>query len=199
MFTGITQTVGQVITNESHKKNNQHITIETNTPYFSEATIGDSIMVDGVCLTITHKTDHTAKFGIIRPTYETTIIGDYMMRQSVNLEKAISAGERFDGHFVLGHVDGKAEIVNKQVIDNTILLSFKPKESILMREIVAKGSVAISGVSLTVIEKTSQTFQIGLIPHTQLQTTLSKLTVGHWVNIETDILAKYMTGGQYVG
>ncbi|MBA1307617.1 riboflavin synthase, partial [Pseudomonas stutzeri] len=96
-------------------------------------------------------------------------------------------------------VDGKAEIVNKQVIDNTILLSFKPKESILMREIVAKGSVAISGVSLTVIEKTSQTFQIGLIPHTQLQTTLSKLTVGHWVNIETDILAKYMTGGQYVG
>ncbi|CAM3162053.1 riboflavin synthase [Leuconostoc rapi] len=192
MFTGITQNIGQLENMMLINDKNMRLRISTETNYFSDSALGASIMVDGVCLTMIASEQNYADFDIMMPTFETTIVQNYRVGQRVNLEKAILASERFDGHFVLGHVDTTAQVINRWQIDETVMLTFKVGHNQSMRQIVAKGSITISGVSLTVVKTLNDTFQIGLIPYTLTHTNLDSLEVNDRVNIETDILAKYL-------
>lgn len=194
MFTGITQTTGTVEQKEVWSDNKLRLRIKTETPYFDDSKLGDSIMVDGVCLTIVSRNKNWALFDIMLPTCEATIIKNYQLGQAVNLEKAMLVSDRIDGHFVLGHVDNTAKVIDSQLIETTTILTLQPQNNHLMNQIVSKGSIAILGVSLTVVQVTKNTFKIGLIPYTLTHTNLSNLTIGHVVNIETDILAKYISG-----
>ncbi|ADG41542.1 MULTISPECIES: riboflavin synthase [Leuconostoc] len=192
MFTGITQNIGQLENMMLINDKNMRLRISTETNYFSDSALGASIMVDGVCLTMIASEQNYADFDIMMPTFETTIVQDYRVGQRVNLEKAILASERFDGHFVLGHVDTTAQVIHRQQVDETVMLTFQVGHNQVMRQIVAKGSITISGVSLTVVKTVNDTFQIGLIPYTLTHTNLDSLEVTDRVNIETDILAKYL-------
>lgn len=107
------------------------------------------------------------------------------------------ATDRFDGHIVSGHVDGMAQVTQVAQIEDTVLLTFKPEQSTLRQQIVPKGAITVSGVSLTVVTCATDTFTIRLIPHTLTYTTLSDLRVGDKVNLETDILAKYLMGATH--
>lgn len=192
MFTGITQNIGKL--NDMRWKNEQELQlyISTSNPFFKDVHLGDSIMLDGTCLTVVDFSAHDAEFEIMVPTFHTTMVRTYQLGQHINLEKAMPASDRFDGHFVLGHVDGIGKVVKREQSESTILLTFQPDDQNLMTQIVKKGSVAISGVSLTVVTTSKNTFQVGLIPSTMQHTNLGNLTVGNQVNIETDILAKYL-------
>lgn len=164
--------------------------------YFSDSRVGDSIMVDGVCLTINQLESNYAEFDIMVPTFETTIVKFYQVGQKVNLEKALLVSNRFDGHFVLGHVDQTAEVVKKEYSEETTLLTFKLADRQQINQIVNKGSVTISGVSLTIVQAREDVFQVGLIPLTLTKTTLGLLHERDLVNVETDILAKYLMKGK---
>ena len=192
MFTGIVSTVGQVTELAKRHEQERRLTVKTATGYFADAKLGDSIMIDGVCLTITTKTATEATFDVMVPTVMTTQIGQYQPGTRVNLEKAMLATDRFDGHFVLGHVDGTGQVTDVHMIDETVYFTVQPQYQALMQQIVPKGSIAMNGVSLTVIETTATTFTVGLLPHTLTQTMLQDVQVGDDVNLETDILAKYL-------
>lgn len=192
MFTGIVSTVGQVTELAKRHEQERRLTVKTATGYFAAAKLGDSIMIDGVCLTITTKTATEATFDVMVPTVMTTKIGQYQPGTHVNLEKAMLATDRFDGHFVLGHVDGTGQVTDVHMIDETVYFTVQPQHQALMQQIVPKGSIAMNGVSLTVIETTATTFTVGLIPHTLTHTMLQDVQVGDDVNLETDILAKYL-------
>ncbi|GMA69085.1 riboflavin synthase subunit alpha [Leuconostoc litchii] len=196
MFTGITQEIGQIVSINKRNAKEINLRIIASKDYFLNSHIGDSVMVDGICLTIKYIHSNYADFDIMVPTFETTIVKYYQVGQKVNLEKALLVTNHFDGHFVLGHVDQTAKIIQKDHIEETTLLTFKLKNNQLMPQIVDKGSVTVSGVSLTVIQTQDNTFQVGLIPHTLMKTTLGLLEEHHLVNIETDILAKYLMKGQ---
>lgn len=199
MFTGITQTIGRVTSIQQQSSQTLRLQIQVTVPnhFFETSKIGDSIMIDGVCLTIVTKTADVATFDIMQPTYATTIVQQYQIGQAVNLEKAMLATDRFDGHIVSGHVDGMAQVTQVAQIEDTVLLTFKPEQSTLRQQIVPKGAITVSGVSLTVVTCVTDTFTIGLIPHTLTHTTLSDLRVGDKVNLETDILAKYLMGATH--
>lgn len=197
MFTGITQTIGRVTSIQQQLSQTLRLQVTAPNHFFETSKIGDSIMIDGVCLTIVTKTADVATFDIMQPTYATTIVQQYQIGQAVNLEKAMLATDRFDGHIVSGHVDGMAQVTQVAQIEDTVLLTFKPEQSTLRQQIVPKGAITVSGVSLTVVTCATDTFTIGLIPHTLTHTTLSDLRVGDEVNLETDILAKYLMGATH--
>lgn len=197
MFTGITQTIGRVTSIQQQSSQALRLQVTVPNHFFETSKIGDSIMIDGVCLTIVTKTADVATFDIMQPTYATTIVQQYQIGQAVNLEKAMLATDRFDGHIVSGHVDGMAQVTQVAQIEDTVLLTFKPEQSTLRQQIVPKGAITVSGVSLTVVTCATDTFTIGLIPHTLTHTTLSDLRVGDKVNLETDILAKYLMGATH--
>ena len=197
MFTGITQTIGRVTSIQQQLSQTLRLQVTVPNHFFETSKIGDSIMIDGVCLTIVTKTADVATFDIMQPTYATTIVQQYQIGQAVNLEKAMLVTDRFDGHIVSGHVDGMAQVTQVAQIDDTVLLTFKPEQSTLRQQIVPKGAITVSGVSLTVVTCATDTFTIGLIPHTLTHTTLSDLRVGDKVNLETDILAKYLMGATH--
>ena len=155
MFTGIVSTVGQVTELAKRHEQERRLTVTTPTNYFADAKLGDSIMIDGVCLTITTKTATEATFDVMVPTVMTTKIGQYQPGTRVNLEKAMLATDRFDGHFVLGHVDGTGQVTDVHMIDETVYFTVQPQHQALMQQIVPKGSIAMNGVSLTVIETTA--------------------------------------------
>lgn len=196
MFTGITQNVGSLTVIQQKNNQEMRLKVMTTDAFFKNVKLGDSIMLDGACLTVVNFSDYEAEFDIMIPTFQTTTIRTYHVGQKINLEKAMLASERFDGHFVLGHVDGVARIIEQQQIEDTVFLTISPCNQKLMKQIVTKGSVSISGVSLTVISATENSFQVGLIPLTRLETNLGDSDVGNEVNIETDILAKYLTKGE---
>lgn len=197
MFTGITQIIGRVTSIQQQSSQTLRPLVTAPNHFFETSKIGDSIMIDGVCLTIVTKTADVATFDIMQPTYITTIVQQYQIGQAVNLEKAMLATDRFDGHIVSGHVDGMAQVTQVAEIDDTVLLTFKPEQPILQRQIVPKGAITVSGVSLTVVTCATDTFTIGLIPYTLTHTTLSGIRVGDKVNLETDILAKYLMGATH--
>ena len=127
------------------------------------------------------------------PTMAGTRMQDYQVGEVVNLEQAIRAGDRFDGHFVLGHVDGTGTITTMSQTDETVYLTITPADQGLMHQIVTKGSIAVNGVSLTVVTASATAFVIALIPHTLTHTMLRTVQTGDVVNLETDVLAKYLT------
>ena len=184
MFTGIIESTGEVLTKGTN-------TLSIKAPaLINELKEGSSIAVDGVCLTVTKKDKESFTADVMPITFERTLLGDRKKGDRVNLELAMRGNKRFEGHIVGGHVEGVAELLKMQIIDNAYLLTFKLPEG-LDCYIVPTGSIAVNGISLTVVDVADEEFQVSIIPHTWENTNLSELAIGDKVNIETDILAKY--------
>ena len=158
---------------------------------FSDLKIGDSVAVNGVCLTATTIQGKTFEADVMHETLDRSGLGELSAGSSVNLERAMAAEGRFGGHIVSGHIDGQGRITNIRKDDNAIWYYIEaPKE--IMRYIVEKGSIAIDGISLTVAKVTAGEFAVSIIPHTASATTLSERKMGDKVNLENDIIGKYV-------
>lgn len=162
-------------------------------PHFdlSETKIGESISVDGVCLTVTEIKGHVFYADVSQETLRVSNLKDLRVGGKVNLERALRPMDRMGGHFVQGHVDGMAVIKSKGREGSSFKITFSASED-LTRYIVAKGSVAVDGISLTVNECSHNEFSVNIVPHTVEKTTILTKEVGDEVNIENDILGKYV-------
>jgi len=195
VFTGIVEEVGRVT---AVRRQGLSVVLGVEGRLVCEGTkVGDSIAVSGVCLTVTNVSNGVLTFDAVAETLRRTTLADVRPGRMVNLERALSAGARMGGHFVQGHVDGLATLVSVEAEGNSHLLTFAV-DSELSRFLVEKGSVALDGVSLTVAGLhdagigTQATFTVAVIPHTWENTTLSMLSVGDQVNLEVDIIGKYV-------
>jgi riboflavin synthase len=189
MFTGLIEDTGR-ITAFDRRGAAAVLTLTTSLPV-SEIAIGDSVAVNGACLTVTAKTGTTVTFDVSPETIAGTTIRGLRSGSSVNLERALLLGERMGGHIVTGHIDCIGQLARSSETDRNRVLEFTlPAEN--ARYLVAKGSVAINGISLTVNSVTANGFSVNIIPLTQVATTLSGLKTGEEVNIETDIIGKYV-------
>ncbi|MGI5818820.1 MAG: riboflavin synthase [Armatimonadota bacterium] len=189
MFTGLIQEVGSV---RSVRPGGGGADVEIAAPGIGpEAVIGESIAVNGTCLTVERSGDWGFVAHAGAETLERTTVGGLRVGSAVNLERALAVGDRLGGHFVQGHVDCVGEIVRRSDEGSTVRLDVEiPGE--YARYVVEKGSVAIDGISLTVTEITGSRFGVAIIPHTLANTTLEQARHGQVVNVETDILAKYV-------
>ncbi len=153
--------------------------------------IGDSIAVSGACLTLVHFQDNIFEVDVAPETLVKTTLGQAKRGDKVNLERALRLGDRLDGHMVTGHVDGVGVVKARRPLANAMLFVFGVPEA-LLRYIVQKGSVAVDGISLTVNACKRGAFDVSIIPHTAKMTTMGFKKVGDSVNIETDIIGKYV-------
>ena len=189
MFTGIIEAVSAITKIE---KRGSECRISIKNPFGNEIKTGDSIAVDGVCLTVESFNDSSVSFFVSKSTLEKTIAAKYTTGSLVNLERAMSANGRFDGHIVQGHVDscGKVAEIRKIGDGTEISIDFDRRFSDLT---VPRGSVTVNGVSLTIAELEGNTFKISLIPETMKRTAFAEtLKTGTEVNLEFDILGKYV-------
>ena len=157
----------------------------------ADTRIGDSIATNGVCLTVVGKGNDGFSADVMPETMNRSNLGLLKPGDPVNLERALCLNSRLGGHLVAGHVDGTGKIVSKQQDENAIWLTVGAAPEIL-RYIVEKGSVAIDGVSLTIAYADEQVFKVSVIPHTQEETTLVKKEIGDVVNLENDMIVKYV-------
>lgn len=190
MFTGIVQDVGRVVSRET-RGGDARLVISFDRLDPSGINIGDSICVQGCCLTAVGVQDRTFTADASRETLSLTTLGDLAPGSPVNLEPSLRAGDPLGGHLVSGHVDGIGEIAAMSGDARSTRMEITVP-SALARYIARKGSVAIDGVSLTVNEVRGATFGINLIPHTQAVTTLGALRVGTRINLEVDQIARYV-------
>ncbi len=194
MFTGIVEEVGTVAAIEVGE-GRAELTLAAST-VTSDATEGDSVAVDGCCLTIAHLRDDGFVADLMAETLRATALGDLAVGDGVNLERAMAADGRFGGHVVQGHVDAVGTVVERVDEPGTTWLSVRAPAAVAPY-LVAKGSITLAGVSLTVVDVADQpdgaaTFRVGLIPHTLSHTTFHRLAPGDRVNLEADVLAKYV-------
>ncbi|MCP4248292.1 MAG: riboflavin synthase [bacterium] len=187
MFTGIIQHVGRVAA-ARRTTPGLRLTIDMR-PLAADAMEGSSIAVDGVCLTVCGLDGTQLSFDVVAETLDRSTLGRIRVNDRVNLEPALRADGRLDGHFVQGHVDGIARVTRREESAGQCVLWFGPPAE-LMRCVIPKGSVAVAGVSLTVADLTSAEFSVAVIPTTLAQTTLADRRVGDEVNLETDLLAR---------
>ena len=188
MFTGIVEEIGTLT---AVKRGSQsYIKVKGNV-IFDDIHLGDSIAVNGVCLTVTSFSDCTFTADVMNETLERSSLGTLKAGDNVNLERAMSANGRFGGHIVSGHIDGTGEItdIKKDGIAVWYKIAAKPE---IMRYVVEKGSIAIDGISLTVAKVELENFSVSIIPHTAEQTILSQKKCGDIVNLENDIVGKYV-------
>jgi riboflavin synthase len=201
MFTGIVEDKGEVLRIE-YRGQEKRLTI-TLPSYLTEVQLGDSININGVCLTIVQKKEREIELDLSQETLQKTVLGELKKGDQVNLERALRLTDRLGGHIVTGHVDGMGVIIEKRGEKDFLQLRIRIPESI-SKYVVQKGSIAIDGISLTVNECQGGEMQMTLIPYTLEKTTLMSKKVGDRVNVETDILAKYVEklmtqGGQKSG
>lgn len=194
MFTGIIETIGEVASLEKSKAN---LLITVKSPISKELKPDQSVAHNGVCLTVLRadKKSHTAE--AVRETLKKTNLGQLTKGACLNLERAMPANGRFDGHFVQGHVDqcGQCLEITDQNGSKKVWISFKPGDDFL---IVEKGSVCVDGVSLTVVDAKPDRFSVVLIPFTLEHTCFRYLKKSDWLNIEFDILGKYVMKSQTI-
>ncbi len=189
MFTGIIQKTGKVVKAEMR---GDALTMEVSAPgFFENCSLGDSIANDGVCLTIESSSGDVARFCLMHQTLANTTFGNVLVGKVVNLEKACSADSFLGGHFVMGHVDSVAEVVAVTPRETGVEVDLKIPHD-LMRYIIRRGSIALNGISLTVAEKFAETIRVCIIPETLERTNLSLWVPGTKVNVEVDMLGKYM-------
>jgi len=188
MFTGIIQDVG-IITSITKGNKSQVMTIETS--ILEDVNIGDSIATNGLCLTVTSKTNQQFNVDIMAESLRRSNLGKLQVGSKVNLEKAMAMGDRFGGHMVSGHIDDVGIISNTFVEDNATWVDIDVPEH-LRKYCILKGSIAIDGISLTVSKLTSKGVSVSIIPHTKDQTTLLDKKVGDYVNLEMDMMIKYV-------
>lgn len=196
MFTGIIEEIGTVANIERGAKSSR-ITVSAER-IFDDLKIGDSVSVNGMCATAAEISGNTFTADIMAESMRRTNLGDLKKGSRVNLERAMQLNGRFGGHIVSGHIDGTGVIISQRREDNAVWLTVGAAENI-MRYIIEKGSVAIDGVSLTVASVYSDAFAVSIIPHTAGETTLLSKRTGEKVNLECDIVGKYIerfTSGQ---
>lgn len=189
MFTGLIEEVGTVARIED-LGDAMRLTIRG--PLVTgDARFGDSIAVDGCCLTVTALDSDTFAADVMAESLSRTALGERAVGERVNLERAMQAGARFGGHIVQGHVDGTASLLERRPSENWAVLRFSlPAE--LSHYLVEKGSITVSGISLTVVEVADDWFSVSLIPATLADTTLGAMAIGTAVNLEVDVVAKYV-------
>lgn len=189
MFTGIVEEVGKIKKIERNTVSAK-LSIEAD-KVIQEVKEGDSIAVNGICLTVTSFTKNSFTADVMHETMNRTTLGKLKENSPVNLERALSVMGRFGGHMVSGHIDGRGKIVGIEKDDNAVLFTIETTEKIL-RYIVEKGSIAINGISLTVARVDRKNFTVSVIPHTLRVTSLGSFQKGDEVNLENDIVGKYI-------
>ena len=189
MFTGLVQYLGKInsITNEPP---GVRLVVHAG-PLAQGVQIGDSICTNGCCLSVVQTDGETLEFQLGPETLQRTNFRTCKVADSINLERSLTLQNRLDGHLVTGHVDGLGILEERIQEQDWVTCRFTcPKN--LLAQLAAKGSVAIDGVSLTVVDVNETSFSVALIPHTLSHTTLGKLVVGNEVNLETDLISKYV-------
>jgi len=203
MFTGIVQSIGRIL-EIKERGGDVELTVECGGLDLSATRAGDSICVSGACLTVTRLDERGCAFDVSRETLDRTTLGALRPGARVNLEPALRAGDPLGGHYVTGHVDGVGTVAARRDDGRSVRIEFE-LEPALARYVARKGSVCIDGVSLTVNEVTGTRFGVNLVPHTLAVTILGDYTVGTRVNVEVDIIARYVerltngTAGDWAG
>jgi riboflavin synthase len=189
MFTGIIEEVGKIQATQIYSQGGkitilaEHIT--------NDIKLGDSVAINGVCLTVNDFTNKSLSFDVSQETLNHTTLGYLKSGRWVNLERALRLSDRLGGHIVQGHVDATGEFLTRQQVGESFIMRFSfPKE--ITHYICKKGSVAIEGISLTVANLASNWFEVAVVPHTVKMTTLNVLSSGDKVNLEADVIAKYV-------
>ncbi|MDE0836933.1 MAG: riboflavin synthase [Akkermansiaceae bacterium] len=188
MFTGLVELLGKVVSLENL---GEQVRLEISIPFADELALGDSVAVNGCCLTVAALTGDTVRFDVLAQTLRVTSLGRLSVGSVVNLERALRVGDRLGGHFVQGHVDAVGEIVSLEENgqDHVVEVSL-PEE--INRLCVAKGSIAIDGISLTIADLKDASAVFWITPHTFSNTNLRDAKVGDAVNLEGDMLAKHV-------
>ena len=202
MFTGIVEETGEVV---DRQRTDGGLRLRVSASFCDELSVGQSIAVSGACLTVERVVPAEARGGgeaagaadgsfelfLSAETVEKTYLGDVEVGDPVNLERALPADGRFDGHFVQGHVDGTAEVVGIEAVGDDWVFSFSLPSS-MERYVVAKGSICVDGISLTVADLREGAFDVAVIPETYRLTNLASKSVGDPVHLEVDVVAKYV-------
>jgi len=189
VFTGIVRELGRVVGADG---DDDGVTLRIDAPVTAATTgIGDSISIEGVCLTAEGVDDETIRFHAVSETLSRSTLGRLGVGDAVNVEPALRAGEPLGGHLVQGHVDGVGSVRAVEPEGDGMRVAFEASPDVL-RYCVEKGSITVSGVSLTVAALDAESFTVALVPHTLAVTTLGAVAVGTPVNLEVDVLAKYV-------
>ncbi len=188
MFTGLVEALGTVIDIE-FKGEQAKIILEI--PFASELSLGDSVAINGCCLTVAESINPHVAFDILTQTLKVTSLGELKKGSRINLERAMMVGDRFGGHFVQGHIDGVGLLtaLDARGQDHFLTVSLPPE---IHRLCIDKGSLALDGISLTIAELTLDSAVFWITPHTWLHTHLQHAEVGRMMNLEVDMLAKYV-------
>ncbi len=189
MFTGLVEEVGTVAALEL-RGDGARLRVAASRVLEGLA-IGDSVAIDGVCLTVVATQGDGFQIDAVAETMDRTVLGDRAVGDRVNLERALRAGDRLGGHLVQGHVDGAGTVTGlvDAGVGSRLTVAAGPE---IMRYVVQKGSITVDGVSLTVATRRDDAFEVALIPHTMAQTTLGQLSAERRVNVEVDLVAKYV-------
>lgn len=192
MFTGLIEEVGKLQRIES--RGEALVVTVAARKVLEDVKLGDSIAVNGVCLTVVAFNGSGFSADVMPETYRHTNLKHLKPGEPINLERAMLAGGRFGGHIVQGHVDGTAIIVSRTQEANAVVFRLRPEQAHLLRLVVPQGSITLDGISLTVVEadRTSGTLTVSIIPHTLAETALAHKQPGASVNVENDILGKYI-------
>ena len=192
MFTGIIEGLGSIVLFNKKTNNRSAAKMKIKLDKIAKGLkVGDSVAINGVCLTAINISKGITEFEMVGETIKKTNLGSLERGDKVNIERSLKVGERLEGHFVLGHVDGIGVIskIEKQI--NQVQIWIKvPKE--LSKYVIKKGSITVDGISLTIVDKLKDQFSVSIIPHTMQVTNLGYKKIGDKVNIETDILGKYI-------
>ena len=190
MFSGLVNGTGK-LTQIEQTNHTIRLTIDLDPALQEGMEVGASLAVNGTCLTVETEQPGRLTVTLMPQTYNLTTFKDLPVGALVNLERSLKIGDRLEGHIVTGHVDQTTPVIKREVNENAIELTFKLPDE-LRGQVISQGSVAINGVSLTVMKQADDWFSVGLIPHTQTVTNLDQLRVGDLVNLETDVLGKYV-------
>ncbi len=190
MFTGIIEEVGVVKQVKGSGNGARKIFVECK-EVLGDLKIGDSLAVNGVCLTIVERNKYQVGVEAVEETVKKTMIGNLKAGSLVNLERAVRLNDRLGGHLVQGHVDATGKVMSIEKLPLSRIYSFRISRT-FMKYIIPVGSVSVNGVSLTVAEKLRDSFKVAIIPHTFDNTTFKSLRVGDLVNVEIDMIAKYV-------
>lgn len=194
MFTGIisgTGTIKSITGSKRTSNSDRRIRLELGR-VGKGLKIGDSVSVNGTCLTVIVLKKTAAEFEIVKETMDRTTLGSFKDGDSVNIERSLKLSDRFEGHIVLGHVDGVGEISDVIKFPAEIKMWIRVKGKEMMKYLVPKGSVTVDGISLTIVDVGKYKFSVALVPHTVSKTTIGTKVRGDTVNLEFDILSKYL-------
>ena len=190
MVTGIIAAIGKIEVVQA-KGGDLQLQVSTQQLDLADVKLGDSVAINGVCLTVVDISGATLSFDVSRESLDRTSLGTVQIGSEVNLEKALAVGDRLGGHFVSGHVDGLGTVISRQESARSVQFRFEVPLG-LERYIAEKGSICIDGTSLTVNNVADNWFEVNIIPHTMQKTIMSHYQVGTKVNLEVDLIARYL-------